>query len=98
MHLLSARTFLLVAATLRLAGAACVPDFPAEMLADPRVLEHAAVREAFEQVAGRLAGLYGDSGEKGSRDGLSFAVVGLWFLLRLVIGLDYAVVVWLVAD
>jgi hypothetical protein len=89
MHLSPARTALLVAAaaaaTLRTAGAACVPDFPAELLADPRVLEHVAVRRAFEQVAGRLAGLYADSGDgdgkKGSRDGLSFAVVCfLWFL------------------
>jgi hypothetical protein len=83
MHLPPARTALLVAAataaTLRTAGAACVPDFPAGLLADPRVLEHVAVRRAFEQVAGRLAGLYAESGDgegkKGSRDGLSFAVV-----------------------
>ena len=85
MHLPSARARLIVAAaatsaTLQLAGAACVPDFPADMLADPRVLGYPAVRGAFEQVAGRLAGLYGgsgDGGEMGSRDGLSFAVVGL---------------------
>jgi hypothetical protein len=90
MRLSPARTALLIAAaaaaTLRTAGAACVPDFPAELLADPRVLEHVAVRRAFEQVAGQLAGLYADSGDgdgkKGSRDGLSFAVVCfLWFLL-----------------
>jgi hypothetical protein len=79
MHIFSNPSLLLAGcAALRSVTAACVPDFPAKILSDPRVLEHSAVKDAFERVAGRLAGLYGDAGgEKGTRDGLSFAIVGL---------------------
>lgn len=76
-------SFLLGIAVLRFVAAACIPDYPAKILADPLVLEHAAVQDAFERVAGLLEGLYRDSqngGRKGTRDGLSFAIVGLRFL------------------
>jgi hypothetical protein len=60
--------------------AACVPDFPEKLLADARVLRHSAVQAAFERIAEQLAGLYeGDAeGGNGTRDGLSFAIVGLF--------------------
>jgi hypothetical protein len=53
------------------AAGACVPDFPNILLADPGVLQHAAVVTAFEQVGKKPAALYDDT----TRDGLSFAVV-----------------------
>lgn len=54
----------------RSAKGACIPDVPTRLLADPLVLQHPSVLEAFEKMERNLSALYNTS-----RDGLSFAVV-----------------------
>lgn len=54
-------------------GAACVPDVPEALLADPQVLNHPAVLKAFDEVENILQKPY-DANT--TRDGLSFAIVG----------------------
>jgi hypothetical protein len=65
-------SFVLLASSLiAVVAGACVPDFPDVVLADPAILQHAAVVTAFEAVQMTLAELY----ENTTRDGLSFAIV-----------------------
>jgi hypothetical protein len=64
---------LLASGLIALATGACVPDFPETVLADPAVLQHAAVVAALEQVGKNLTALYGNT----TRDGMSFAVVSI---------------------
>lgn len=53
------------------AAAACVPDFPESLLADPTVIRHPAVISAFHKVQEKLSDLFVNT----TRDGLSFGVV-----------------------
>ncbi|KAF2729479.1 beta-lactamase/transpeptidase-like protein [Polyplosphaeria fusca] len=62
---------LLATQALRFVGAACVPDVPEKILADPAVLQHPAVIAAFRDVERNLSALYVNT----TRDGLSFAIV-----------------------
>jgi hypothetical protein len=73
-------SFVLLASDLiTIATGACVPDFPEVVLADPAVLQHAAVVAAFKQVGENFTALYGNT----TRDGMSFAVVSALRIIEL---------------
>lgn len=63
--------FLLASCWIKVATAACIPDYPEKLLADPAVLRYPAVIAAFEDVERYLSDFYINT----TRDGLSFAVV-----------------------
>lgn len=54
-------------------SAACVPDVPERLLAEPQILDHPAVRKAFTELENLLQRPYVDNK---TRDGLSVAIVG----------------------
>lgn len=56
------------------AGAVCVPDTPEALHVDPQVVNHPAVLKAFDKVGKILQEPYDANS---TRDGLSFAIVGL---------------------
>jgi hypothetical protein len=68
--------FLALATTIRWASAACVPDVPEKVFTDAQVLEHPAVRKAFDEVQLILQKPYD---ENLTRDGLSFVIVRFVF-------------------
>jgi hypothetical protein len=59
----------------RVVAPACVPDAPSKLLWDPEVLRHPSVISALKKLEGTLNGYFKNT----TRDGLTVAVVGIFF-------------------
>jgi hypothetical protein len=69
----SSKILLLASCVTAGVSAACVPDYPERLLADPAVLQHPSIIAALDTVEQALSTLYINT----TRDALSFAVVSV---------------------